>query len=388
MGQPEPKVVGQFDRRTQAKQHLTFGQRGTRSALSSGKHRAGVWTVGPHSIQALAKIECPTPRTSMYLPDSFRLDDRAALFAHAEAYPFATVITHGEGGVAVSHLPLLVDAGRDLLRVHARRGRSGREPPSSPRRRRPRPPAGAPRAREPAARAPGRQDGSAGDLPWSSRLHFALRVHRAAERADLELRSRARARTVATRRRVRTARDPRRYGEALRRHWLAPPGTRGVRACQAGRDHRLRDRARAPRGQVEDQPEPFAHGPGARGFMARARRRIEPGARRPHARSARGSKVANVTYAEKGGPWQSKYDLSASKPSTTSIPCSSTSRRGRCPRKTGAGCSSPIRGRTAPIADTPSTRRGRRSGFSAPSSAPDRWRAAWSGSAASPPGPS
>src|SRR3989441_8485233 len=57
----------------------------------------------------------------MYLPDSFRLDDRAALFAHAEAYPFATVITHGEGGVAVSHLPLLVDAGRDLLRGHLAR---------------------------------------------------------------------------------------------------------------------------------------------------------------------------------------------------------------------------------------------------------------------------
>jgi transcriptional regulator len=57
----------------------------------------------------------------MYLPDAFRLDDRATLFAQAEAYPFATVITHGEGGLAVSHLPLLVDAGRDLLRGHLAR---------------------------------------------------------------------------------------------------------------------------------------------------------------------------------------------------------------------------------------------------------------------------
>src|SRR5258708_5230064 len=60
--------------------------------------------------------------TSMYLPDAFRLDDRATLFAQAEAYPFATVITHGEGGLAVSHLPLLVDAGRDLLRGHLAHG--------------------------------------------------------------------------------------------------------------------------------------------------------------------------------------------------------------------------------------------------------------------------
>src|SRR2546422_9650218 len=57
----------------------------------------------------------------MYLPDSLCRSDRAELFAHAEAYPFATVITHGEGGLAVSHLPLLVDAGRDLLRGHLAR---------------------------------------------------------------------------------------------------------------------------------------------------------------------------------------------------------------------------------------------------------------------------
>jgi transcriptional regulator len=52
----------------------------------------------------------------MYLPVAFRQDDRAALLALAAAYPFATVITHGEGGVAVSHLPIGVDAARNVLR--------------------------------------------------------------------------------------------------------------------------------------------------------------------------------------------------------------------------------------------------------------------------------
>lgn len=50
------------------------------------------------------------------------MDDRAALFAHADAYPFATVITSGDGGIAVSHIPLLVDVSRGLLRGHVARG--------------------------------------------------------------------------------------------------------------------------------------------------------------------------------------------------------------------------------------------------------------------------
>jgi transcriptional regulator len=57
----------------------------------------------------------------MYLPDAFRLDDHQALLAHATANPFATVITHGEGGLTVSHLPLLVDAKRNILRGHLAR---------------------------------------------------------------------------------------------------------------------------------------------------------------------------------------------------------------------------------------------------------------------------
>jgi transcriptional regulator len=57
----------------------------------------------------------------MYLPDAFRLDDDQALLAHVTTHPFATVITHGEGGLAVSHLPLLVDTQRRVLRGHLAR---------------------------------------------------------------------------------------------------------------------------------------------------------------------------------------------------------------------------------------------------------------------------
>ena len=57
----------------------------------------------------------------MYVPDAFRIDDRTLLFAHAKAHPFATVITHGDDGVAVSHLPLLVDGSKGVLRGHLAR---------------------------------------------------------------------------------------------------------------------------------------------------------------------------------------------------------------------------------------------------------------------------
>ena len=59
----------------------------------------------------------------MYLPDAFRLDDRQTLFEQVIAHPFATLIslqgTGGDGGV--SHLPLLLDGQRGLLRGHLAR---------------------------------------------------------------------------------------------------------------------------------------------------------------------------------------------------------------------------------------------------------------------------
>jgi transcriptional regulator len=57
----------------------------------------------------------------MYLPDAFRLYDRTTLLAHAAEHAFATVITYGQGGILASHLPLLVDAERSLLRGHLAR---------------------------------------------------------------------------------------------------------------------------------------------------------------------------------------------------------------------------------------------------------------------------
>jgi len=57
----------------------------------------------------------------MYRPDAFRMDDRETLLAHAMAHPFATVITQHGGALTVSHLPLLVDPERCVLRGHLAR---------------------------------------------------------------------------------------------------------------------------------------------------------------------------------------------------------------------------------------------------------------------------
>ena len=57
----------------------------------------------------------------MYRPDAFRLDDRQTLLAHANAHAFATVMTQRGGALTVSHLPLLVDYERNVLRGHLAR---------------------------------------------------------------------------------------------------------------------------------------------------------------------------------------------------------------------------------------------------------------------------
>jgi transcriptional regulator len=54
----------------------------------------------------------------MYVPEVFLVRDRATLLAHVARYPFATLVTHGEDGIGVTHLPLLWDASRDVLRGH------------------------------------------------------------------------------------------------------------------------------------------------------------------------------------------------------------------------------------------------------------------------------
>jgi len=57
----------------------------------------------------------------MYRPDAFRVDDRQTLLAFAKTQPFATVITQRGGALTVSHLPLLVDSERGVLRGHLAR---------------------------------------------------------------------------------------------------------------------------------------------------------------------------------------------------------------------------------------------------------------------------
>jgi transcriptional regulator len=64
----------------------------------------------------------------MYRPEPFVVDDPAVLLAHARDNPFATVLTVGRASAAgaspepaVSHLPVLVDATRGVLRGHLAR---------------------------------------------------------------------------------------------------------------------------------------------------------------------------------------------------------------------------------------------------------------------------
>lgn len=45
----------------------------------------------------------------MYLPEHFRVDDREALLAFVGRHPFATLITTGDGGLELSHLPFLLE---------------------------------------------------------------------------------------------------------------------------------------------------------------------------------------------------------------------------------------------------------------------------------------
>jgi transcriptional regulator len=64
---------------------------------------------------------CEIHIMGIYLPEAFRVDDRQTLLAHARAHPFATVVTQGKGGLLASHLPLLFEAQRNVLRGHLAR---------------------------------------------------------------------------------------------------------------------------------------------------------------------------------------------------------------------------------------------------------------------------
>ncbi len=46
----------------------------------------------------------------MYVPASFRMDEPAALREFMRRHGFATLVTRGGGGMAATHLPLVLDA--------------------------------------------------------------------------------------------------------------------------------------------------------------------------------------------------------------------------------------------------------------------------------------
>jgi len=54
---------------------------------------------------------------TLYMPPHFRVDDRAALVRFMDANGFATLVSHGAGGLAVSHVPLLVETEGEALRL-------------------------------------------------------------------------------------------------------------------------------------------------------------------------------------------------------------------------------------------------------------------------------
>ena len=61
---------------------------------------------------------------TLYVPAHFRVEDRARLVDFMRAHAFATLVSSGERGLDVSHVPLLVDLQGDAIRLrgHVARG--------------------------------------------------------------------------------------------------------------------------------------------------------------------------------------------------------------------------------------------------------------------------
>ena len=54
---------------------------------------------------------------TLYMPPHFRVDDRAALVRFMDENGFATLVSHAAGGLSVSHVPLIVEAEGEALRL-------------------------------------------------------------------------------------------------------------------------------------------------------------------------------------------------------------------------------------------------------------------------------
>jgi len=61
---------------------------------------------------------------TLYVPQHFRVEDRGALVAFMRDNAFATLVSSGEAGLHVSHVPLLVDVDGEAIRLrgHVARG--------------------------------------------------------------------------------------------------------------------------------------------------------------------------------------------------------------------------------------------------------------------------
>jgi len=54
---------------------------------------------------------------TLYVPPHFRVEDRAGLVDFMRSHAFATLVSSGEAGLGVSHVPLLVDLDGDKVRL-------------------------------------------------------------------------------------------------------------------------------------------------------------------------------------------------------------------------------------------------------------------------------
>ena len=61
---------------------------------------------------------------TLYVPPHFRIEERARLVDFMRAHAFATLVSSGDAGLHVSHVPLLVDLDGDAIRLrgHVARG--------------------------------------------------------------------------------------------------------------------------------------------------------------------------------------------------------------------------------------------------------------------------
>lgn len=64
---------------------------------------------------------------TLYVPSHFRVEDRGELVAFMRANAFATLVSSGEAGLHVSHVPLLVDVDGEAVRLRGHVARANKQ---------------------------------------------------------------------------------------------------------------------------------------------------------------------------------------------------------------------------------------------------------------------